>query len=298
MLFLARFALKGVSQAALVAATLAMLGLIFPPAAWVSSAAIALVTLVHGFRQGTLVMTISIVGSAVFAALIFGAPHLAMVFALLTWLPVWIAATTLKQTVSMAASLQLITVMSLSAVIVIYLLFPEFAELWREQFDYIVAQVASQSDGLQLNELQQFEERVLALLPGLFASSLLFTTMLSLFLARWWQAVIYNPGGFAKEYQSLNLGNKMGLFTVGLGVATVLMQTDVTYSLLLVISSVYLMQGSAIMHAVFASKQLSAVWLYLVYILMLFIPHIVVLLAFIGLVDTWIDIRRRFVATA
>lgn len=298
MLFLARFALKGVSQAALVAATLAMLGLIFPPAAWVSSAAIALVTLVHGFRQGTLVMTISIVGSAVFAALIFGAPHLAMVFALLTWLPVWIAAATLKQTVSMAASLQLITVMSLIAVIVIYLLFPEFAELWREQFDYIVAQVASQSDGLQLNELQQFEERVLALLPGLFASSLLFTTMLSLFLARWWQAVIYNPGGFAKEYQSLNLGNKMGLFTVGLGVATVLMQTDVTYSLLLVISSVYLMQGSAIMHAVFASKQLSAVWLYLVYILMLFIPHIVVLLAFIGLVDTWIDIRRRFVATA
>lgn len=297
MLFLARFALKGVSQAALVAATLAMLGLIFPPAAWISSAAIALVTLVYGFRQGILVMAISIVGSAIFAALIFGAPHVAMVFALLAWLPVWIAAATLKQTVSMAASLQLMTAISLLGVIIIYTLFPEFAEFWREQFDFIVTQIASQSDELQLSELRQVEERVLALLPGLFASSILFTTMLSLYLARWWQSIFYNPGGFSKEYQSLNLGNNMGLFTVGLGIAAVLMKTDVTFSLLLVISSVYLMQGSAIMHAVFASKQLNAVWLYLVYILMLFVPHIVVLLAFIGLVDTWIDIRRRFGAT-
>ena len=297
MLFLARFALKGASQAALVAATLAMLGLIFPPAAWISSAAIALVTLVHGFRQGMLVMTISIIGSAVFAAMIFGAPHVAVVFALLAWLPVWIAAVVLKQTVSIAASLQLMTAISLFSVIVIYTLFPEFSEFWREQFDFIVTQVASQSDELQLSELQQLEEHVLALLPGLFASSILFTTMLSLYLARWWQAVLYNPGGFSKEYQSLNLGKKMGLFTVGLGIAAVLMKTDVTYSLLLVLSSVYLMQGSAIMHAVFAGKQLNAVWLYLVYILMLFIPQIVVLLAFIGLGDTWIDIRRRFVAT-
>ena len=296
MLFLARFALKGVSQAALVAAALAMFGLIFPPAAWVSSAAIALVTLVHGYRQGMLVMAIAIIGSAVFASLIFGVPHVAIVFALLAWLPVWIAATTLKQTVSMAASLQLITAMSLFGVVVIHVIFPDFSEIWREQFDFIVAQIASQSDEMQLIELQQIEERVLALLPGLFASSILFTTMLSLFLARWWQAVFYNPGGFSKEYQSVNLGNKMGLFTVGLSIAAVLMQTDVTYSLLFVISSLYLVQGSAIMHAVFASKQLNAVWLYLVYILMLFVPHIVVLLAFIGLVDTWIDIRRRFVA--
>lgn len=304
MLFLARFALKGVSQAALIAATLAIFGLLLPPitspAGWISSAVVALITLVHGIKQGITVMAIATVGSAVFAALIFGAPQVAIYFALLTWFPVWMAAATLKQTVSMAASLQLVTVISLSGVIVIHMLFPDFAEFWREQFDFIVDQVASASqlNGLQLIELQQFEDRVLALLPGLLASSLLFTTMLSLFIARWWQAVISNPGGFAKEYQSLNLGNKMGLFTVGLCIAAVIMQTDITFSLLLVMSFVYLMQGSSIMHAVFASKRLSAVWLYLVYILMLFIPHIVVLLAFIGLVDTWIDIRRRFVAAA
>jgi len=296
MLYLARFTLKGVSQAALVAATLAILGLIFSPATWVSGAAIALVTLVHGYRQGILAIVIAIIGSAVFAGLIFDAPHVAIVFALLTWLPVWMVAVTLKQTVSMAMSVQLITIMSLLGVIVIHVLFPDFSESWREQFDLIVAQISEMIKDLDVNELQQIEERVLAILPGLLACSILFTTMLSLFIARWWQAALYNPGGFSKEYQSLNLGHRMGVFTVGLCLAAVLMRTDVTYSLLLVISSIYLVQGSAIMHAVFASKQFNAVWLYLVYILMLFIPHLVVLLAFIGLVDTWIDIRRRFVA--
>lgn len=296
MLFLARFVLKGSSQAALVAATMAMLGLLFPPAAWISSAAIALVTLVHGFRPGMLVMVVSVIGSAIFSGLIFGTPYVAMYFALLIWLPVWLLAVTLKQTVSMVVSLHLITAMCLLAVIFIYVFYPEFTELWREQFDAIILQIASQSDKFQLAELQQIEERILALLPGIFASSFMFTTLLSLFLARWWQDVIYNPGGFAKEYQSLNLGNTMGLFTVGVTIAAVIMATDVTYSLLLVLSTIYLLQGSAIMHAVFASKQLNAVWLYLVYFLMFFIPHLVVLLTLIGLADTWIDIRRRIVA--
>jgi len=293
MFFLARFILKGSSQAALVAATMAMVGLILPPAAWISSAAIAVVTLVRGIRQGALVMAMAVIGSALFAALIFGVPHVALYFALLTWLPVWILAVILKQTVSLAMCLQVGTAMSIMAVIVIYALFPEFSELWREQFDVIVKQIAAQSDAFQLTELEQIKERVLELLPGIFASSLLFTTLLSLYIARWWQAGIYNPGGFSREYKSLNLGNLMGLFTVGLIIAAVLMATDVTYSLLLVVSSIYLMQGTAIMHAVFARKQLNAVWLYLVYVLMLFVPHIVVLLTIIGLMDTWIDIRRR-----
>ena len=142
MLFLARFILKGLSQAALVAASMAMLGLMFPPAAWVSSAAIALITLVHGYRQGMLVMLVAVVGSAIFAGLIFGLPYIALYFALLTWLPVWIVAVVLKQTVSFVASVQLITVVSVSAVIVIHLLFPEFSEFWREQLDLIVSEVA------------------------------------------------------------------------------------------------------------------------------------------------------------
>jgi len=42
VLFLASFILKGQSQAALVAAAMAILGLLVPPAAWISAATIVL----------------------------------------------------------------------------------------------------------------------------------------------------------------------------------------------------------------------------------------------------------------
>ena len=71
---------------------------------------------------------------------------------------------------------------------------------------------------------------------------------------------------------------------------------DTFYAMMLVVFMLYLNQGLAVLHAVIAGKQLNAVWLYLVYILMFFIPHIVVLLAMAGLADTWIDFRRRLVA--
>jgi hypothetical protein len=94
MITLARFILKGYSQAALVAAAMAMLGLILPPFAWISGAAIALITLVGGHRQGILVTAIAAIGTAVFAGIIISAPEFAAWFVLLIWLPVLMLAVT------------------------------------------------------------------------------------------------------------------------------------------------------------------------------------------------------------
>ena len=81
MLFLASFILKGQSQAALVAAAMAILGLAFPPAAWISAAVIVLVTLVNGPKNGLITTAFSVVGAALFAYLIFSVPQVAAVFA-------------------------------------------------------------------------------------------------------------------------------------------------------------------------------------------------------------------------
>ena len=87
MISLARFILKGHSQAALVAASMAMLGLLLPPVAWLSGAAVALVTLVNGYRNGLLVTAIAGIGTAVLAGLILSIPELAIYYVLLVWLP-------------------------------------------------------------------------------------------------------------------------------------------------------------------------------------------------------------------
>lgn len=296
MIFLARFILKGPSQAALVAAALAMLGLMLPPAAWLSGAAVGLVTLVNGYRAGLWLTLYAAVGAAAFAGLIFSVPLVTLYFVLLVWLPVWAIAVVLRQTVSLALSLQLLAVVSLAGILVLYLLFPGFGELWREPLDTMIRQLLDSNSGFSEAHLKLVEEQVIRILPGLFASSFMVGAMLSLFLARWWQAALYNPGGFGKEYRALNLGHISAMAALAITVIAVLFATDVLSAMLLVVFALYLNQGIAVLHAVFAGRQLNRVWLYLVYGLMFFIPQVVVLLAMAGLADTWIDFRRRLIA--
>ncbi len=296
MIFLARFILRGPNQAALVAATMAMLGVLLAPAMWISAAAIALITLVKDYRQGMKVLVFTTIGSALFAWLIFSSPVVIIYFVLMAWLPAWLAATVLRQTLSLAASLQVITVLSLLAVIVLYVAFPGFGELWREPLDTLVQQLAEQYQGqISLAELQQAEELVIKLIPGLIASSILFGTMISLFLARWWQAVVLNPGGFGKEFQALNLGKVSALIAAGIVAASVVFDTEPVYAMLLLVLALYLTQGLSVVHAVFSGRKLNVVWLYVLYIAMIFVPHIVAVLLVVGITDAWINYRGRLV---
>jgi len=297
MIFLARFILRGPNQAALVAATMAMLGVLLAPAMWVSAAAIALITLVKDYQQGMKVMAFTTLGSALFAWLIFSSPVVIVYFVLMAWLPAWLAATVLKQTLSLAASLQVITVLSLSAVIVLYVVFPGFGELWREPLDTLVQQLAEQYQGqISLAELQQAEELVIKLIPGLIASSVLFGTMISLFLARWWQAVVLNPGGFGKEFKALNLGKTSALIAAGIVAASIIIGTEPVYAMLLLVLALYLTQGLSVVHAVVSGRKFNVVWLYVLYIAIIFVPHIVAALLVVGITDAWINYRRRLIA--
>jgi uncharacterized protein YybS (DUF2232 family) len=293
VLFLARFILKGQSQAALVTASMAILGLLVPPAAWISAASIVLVTLVHGPQRGMITIALSLLGAALFAYLIFAIPQLAVIFVLLAWLPAWMIATILRQTVSMAYSLQILTVISLFAVVIIYTLFPDFGEYWRVSLDHMVTQLAQQSDEFSLAELQQTEDLIINYLPGLFVSSIMFGTMISLFLGRWWQAVFYNQGGFAKEFQSLNLGKISALIALAITFIAVIVNNVFAFSLVTVVFVLYLTQGMSLLHAAFKLRQVNTAWLFVVYVVMFFIPHLVLLLVIAGMIDPWLDIRQR-----
>lgn len=294
MISLARFILKGHSQAALVAASMAMLGLLLPPVAWLSGAAVALVTLVNGHRNGLLVTAIAGIGTAVLAGLILSLPELAIYYILLVWLPVVMVAVVLRQTVSLVLSLQLIAGVSLLGIIVLYLFFPDFGEIWRSSLNMMADDLIANSNGtLDTEQLQQIIDQVIRILPGFFASSFMIGTMLSLYVARWWQAAIYNPGGFGKEFRAINLGKATALIALAIAITASIINADIFNAMVLVVFALYLNQGVAVLHAVFAARQLNAVWLFMIYLFMFFIPHTVVLLALAGLADTWIDFRRR-----
>lgn len=293
MLFLARFILRGQSQAALVTASMAILGLAVPPAAWISAAAVVLVTLVNGPRSGLITTAMSLVGAAIFAFLIFSAPEVAVIFVLIAWLPAWLIATVLRQTVSLAYSLQILTLMSLLAVVMLYLLYPNIGELWREPLDIMVKQLAEQSTDFTLAELKQTEDWIIEFLPGLFASSIMFGTMVSLFLGRWWQAVLYNPGGFGKEFRSLNLGKVSALCAMALMLVAAIVDNVFAVAMVTVVFVLYGMQSLSLLHAAIEIRKVNAAWLFLIYLIMFFVPHVLLLLMLASFADPWLDIRQR-----
>ena len=297
MLFLASFILKGQSQAALVAASMAILGLAIPPAAWISAAAIVLVTLVNGPKSGLITTALSLLGAGIFAFLIFASPEVAVVFVLLAWLPAWLIAAILRQTVSLAYSLQVLTVMSLLAVVMVYALVPDIGELWREPLDFMVKQLAEQSEEFTLAELKQTEDWVIKFLPGLFASSIMFGTMLSLFLGRWWQAVFYNPGGFGKEFRSLNLGKVSALCAIAIMLLAMVTGSVFAVAMVAVVFVLYSMQALSLLHAAIKIRQVNAAWLFFTYVIMFFIPQVMLLLMVASFADPWLDIRRRISRT-
>ena len=135
MISLARFILKGYSQAALVAASMAMLGMLLPPLAWLSGAAVALVTLVNGHRSGLLVTAIAAIGTAVLAGLVLSAPILAAYYVLIVWLPLVAVAVVLRQTVSLVFCLQLIAAVSMIGLVMVYVFYPDFGEIWRTELN-------------------------------------------------------------------------------------------------------------------------------------------------------------------
>lgn len=275
---------------------MAILGIVIPPATWISAAAIVLITLVNGKQSGMVATALALIGAALFAFLIFSAPQVAIIFALLAWLPAWLAAMILRQTVSMAYSLQVLTGIAVLAVLIIYALFPDFGEYWREPLDEMVMQLAEQSEDFSLAELKQTEDWIIGFLPGLFASSLMFGTMLSLFLGRWWQAALYNQGGFAKEFQSMNLGKTAAMIAVAVLLVAVVINSMVTTAVASVVLVLYGMQALSIMHAAINIRRLNGMWLFALYLTMFFIPQLLLVLILVSLADPWLDVRQRLMA--
>jgi hypothetical protein len=273
---------------------MAMLGMLLPPLAWLSGAAVALVTLVNGHRSGLLVTAIAAIGTAVLAGLILSAPILAAYYVLIVWLPLVLVAVVLRQTVSLVFCLQLIAAVSMIGLTLVYVLYPDFGEIWRTELNLMADDLVARSEGtVDKAQLMQVIDQIVRILPGFFASSFMIGTMLSLYLARWWQAVLYNPGGFGEEFRAINLGKTTALIALAIAIAASLIKADIFNAMLLVVFALYLNQGVAVLHAVFNTRQLNSFWLFLVYLFMFFVPHIVVLLALAGLADTWIDFRRR-----
>ena len=299
MIALARFIMAGPSQAAVVAATTALLAFILPPVAWVSGGTIALVALHLGPASGLKLMGYAGAAALLLGWLALGTPMLVLGVILLLWLPVWLTAVILRSTVSLSIALQAITGFSVALVLLLHLGFPDMQLLLQQEFANILKPVIEQqADSAQRQQLQLAVESVLVLLPGILATGMMMGIVLSLLLGRWWQASLYNPGGLGQEFNSLRLGRPLNLISSVLLLMALFSAYELATMIVLLVLSLYLLQGMAVIHGVFELRKIAKGWLIGLYVMLLFLPHLVVLpLAVFGLSDAWVDFRHRLART-
>ena len=122
--------------------------------------------------------------------------------------------------------------------------------------------------------------------------------MLILWLARWMQATVDNPGGFGKEFRALALDRRVAYVAVALAVLAVFagrFAGGLFGGLTVLVIIMYAIQGIALLHAGVAKRGASVAWLVAVYLGIIIIPLAAILgLGLAGFSDTWFDYRRRW----
>lgn len=289
---LAHFIMRGYSPATLVTTVTGLLSLLIPFIGVISSAAVGLMTLRQGPRPGMLLLGASTLASGLIAWLALGSPLIGLGILLVLWVPIWGLAASLRATRSLNLTVQLAALGGGVVVLVVHLSLGDPALYWRELIEPLRQSLLN--EGLVDAEAgQALFERLARWMTGAFAAALVLQYLVSLFIARAWQAQLYNPGGFGAEFKALRVGTFVGWLFVLL-LAWGLLAQGLAMDLVPVLGLLLLLQGLAVLHRLRELWDANQGWLVALYgLLVFFMPQMALLLISLGLIDLWADIRTR-----
>jgi len=275
--------MRGRMQATLVVVGCAALPLLF----WLSAAAGCLVLLRRGLNDA-----FGIIAWALLPALFwwyFGDPRIFMVLVGSLGL-----AMVLRASESWVRVLLVSVALGLLYAVVLGAVFREPIEAMSQELQkHLPAMLAGLYDQMSVEERARLGALIAPVLNGLIAALLQIVSVLSLIVGRYWQALLYNPGGFGREFRAVRLPLVPAL------VLLVCMLVGPNFgprmAMLTPLCSVPLVfAGLALIHGLVAEKRLAKFWLVGMYItLLVFMQLTYPLLVLLAIVDSLIDFRGR-----
>ena len=271
---LASFIMRGRVQATLVVVISAVLPLLF----WLSAAAGSLVLLRRGFRDATSVivggllagLAVWVMGDPITFLVIAGALALAaMLRAEHPWSRVLLASAVFAVAFSLVLDLAL-----------------------AQTFDMLAKAFAEAMPKIE-GEPVLSGELIRPVLVASTAVTVQLFSVLALMLARYWQAALYNPGGFGREFRELKLPKQ----TMAVLVAVMVVAPFIGPQFIILASAsslVLVLAGIALMHGLVAQGRLAGFWLVGMYVTLPLIMQLIYpLLVVLAIVDSLIDFRGR-----
>lgn len=293
---LATYILKGRAQAVVATLSILALSLVLPPAGLVCLALIALVTLRHGGMEGLLLVGVAALFTAIAGSVALGTPWVAAVYTVALWLPIWGMAYVLRERVDLALALQTATMLGILAVLGFFAWNEHPTLFWGNFLTTLFQPLLERAPAPEVAaQFRAHLDQVAEYMTGIMAAGLLTTLILALCLARWWQAELFNPGGFGKEYLAIRSPAPLSLATLGLIAVAFLGGEELNLlcrNILVVLAMLYLCIGTATLHSLSANIRGRRWLLALLYGILFIVPQVILPIALFGLADSWADWRR------
>lgn len=250
---------------------------------WIGAAVTALVTLRRGPAQGAWILLWASLPALVVTRMSGDTTPLALL----------VGTFVLSVVLRLSVSLALAVLASALVGIITGLLTLAFGGVMLEQLSVVFAdfvralQEANNTDNVTLVAPGVTQ------LAGMIGAANAALSVLCLMLARYWQAALYNPGGFAGEFRELRypVGVTASLVVGALALASMgLVYRSWSVNLLIPVSVI----GFALLHAWAAVRGRGSVWLTAMYAAWLLFDAAKLLLVGLAVVDAWVDFRRRW----
>jgi hypothetical protein len=269
----------------------ALLGTFFP---FVSPATVGLVTLRKGSTEGLVILLWAALPSIVSYYFGQGSGLLTLV-SVVSLLLMVVSANVLRVTSSWQATMLATMLVAIAVTLGFGLLLSAEVDLLIAKVSDIFAEIAASQDGRQtVGQESVVPTRPLVL--GLVALMLSISAIVSLLLSRWWQAMLYNPGGFGEEFHNLRLDIRVAGLSLLAFTLLLYLPGDFRFWAELMALPL-LISGLSLVH--FGVKALSQgrQWLVFMYVgLVVSGPVIGGLLVGLGIADSILNLRLRLTA--
>jgi hypothetical protein len=278
---LAEFVMRGRLQALLVVVGGAG-SLLF---CWISAAVLALVTLRKGVGEGASLFVWALLPAGTMLYAFGDSGPLALLVGTM------VLATVLRSFVNLPLAVLASVGVGLVTGLLVMALGGQYLDQIVAYFGEFLANVEQQlSQGGEAVVLPRPDAPQIA---GMLGAGTAMLSVLCLLLARYWQAELYNPGGFGVEFQALYYPVTVSsvLVVLALGLSSMGLQYR-TWAMIFFIPLTFV--GLALVHARSAARGQGAGWLGVFYAAWLILDPVKLVVVFFAIADSWFNFRQRW----
>jgi hypothetical protein len=261
---------------------------------------ILVVTLRKGWREGLLLVVLAAVLAVLLARFVLHYSAAQILLQTVNLVVLWLLAVLLRATASWQKVLEAITVVGLIAVIFITHFYPQLVVAWSQTLTANLQQVAHDRPGLMgaidPKDWQYWVMTFAQIATGLRVLLLLGSGLISLIMARYLQAILYNQGGLKPELYHWHLNYRVGGLITFLFIAAYIIRTPIWLSAVPVLLLPLLCTGLSLVHYLTARFKYQFIILTIFYACTLTImPQLLFLVMLLGYLDCFINFRNYFV---